>query len=288
MASPNLLDRSFSEMVDEVIVATRNLVDREFSQSKKVPGWQEFLLVAMYSTQTIYGTIKYIGADKPGDPDRKLEYGLVISALNRQLVDLLFSIIFMRYRPKSRSMWFHRSGWREVQNALEILRTVRGSSSQWVNVINKWEANQEHLRRIYRISTKKARDPKAFRRWPLPGEIKGRTDIPKRTASFLTFLYDWYYKDLSQYSHLTGGGIIRMYSKLLLEEDKGRDRILKTMKWNNYLTATTISLAICTEVNSIGNFGRGNRLAYLWNILAENFAEANDLYERRYRRVLRC
>ena len=129
MQNKQVLDRSFSETVDKLIVALTNLLDRNVPLSKASPGWHTFLLVAMHSTKTIYAAIKYLAADSPQDPDRKVEYGIVISPLNRVLSDLLFNIILLYLYDSDQSheacgFTEHAGG---KQEGLNIFRHVRGT-----------------------------------------------------------------------------------------------------------------------------------------------------------------
>lgn len=288
MAKPTALDRSFQEEVDKLIVALTNLVDRSFPSTKqKIPGWQEFLLVLMHVCKANYGAIKYLAADSAKDPDRKLEYAMFISPLNRVLADLLFTLIFMRDRPRVRCTWYHKSGWRELQEALERIREIRGGKPEWETNIKKQEWKQDYLTRTLRITSKQRRNPKLIEYWPIPSKILKQKVIAKRTKLFLQYFYNWFYKDLSQDAHGSGGGIIRIYSKLLLEKDQGREAVLKQLKYNNFLTATALVLAVAAEVNDIGNFDRGERLRYFWNILSTEFPEGKVLFEARYKNLLK-
>lgn len=87
---------------------------------------------------------------------------------------------------------------------------------------------------------------------------------------------------------MSGGGIIRVYSKLLFEaDDIDKTRILKELKTGNVILAVTLVLAIATEINDLGNFDRTQDLSYLWGILLQNRSEAQELYDIRYRTMLK-
>jgi hypothetical protein len=61
---------------------------------------------------------------------------------------------------------------------------------------------------------------------------------------------------------------------------------LKGMKTSNVMLAIVLVLAIATEVNDIGGFDRGQKLAYLWSIMTSNRPEARELFKLRYRAML--
>ena len=282
------LDRSFEEGVDKLIFALTNLVDRSFPSAKrKIPGWQEFLLVLMHVCKANYGAIKYLAADSPKDVDRKLEYSMSISPLNRLLADLLFTLIFIRDKPRVRCTWYHKAGWRELQEALERIKEIRGGKPEWEAAIKRQELKQEYLTRTFRITSKQRGNPRLIEYWPIPSQILKRNDMAKRTKLFLQYFYNWFYKDLSQDAHGSGGGIIRIYSKLLLERDQGREAVLKKLKYNSFLTATALVLAVSTEINDIGKFNRRERLGYFWQVLSAEFPDGKELFEKRYKNLLK-
>jgi hypothetical protein len=53
------------------------------------------------------------------------------------------------------------------------------------------------------------------------------------------------------------------------------------------MLAVTLVLAISTEINEIGKFDQKANLAYLWGILIHNRTEAQEVYDLRYRTMLK-
>jgi hypothetical protein len=79
-----------------------------------------------------------------------------------------------------------------------------------------------------------------------------------------------------------------MYSKLLLEKaDADRERILKLAKSNNFILCITLAMAIATELNDIGRFDRGAKLAYVWRILVNDWPDAKRLFDHRYKALVK-
>lgn len=284
------IDRTFFEEVSRVIVAVRNLVDRSSpADLNAILGFTPFLLVLMHAAKTNYEAILFLSADSPSHHDRKLEFGVVTSPLIRFLVDLLFSLIFIRLKPRSRMKRYNRSGWRELQQALDRVESKYGTEAEWANTIGQRKAHLEELRQIYRISKRAAARPDSLPKWPIPSQIlkDKKTKFPVRTRKFLEYLQDWFYKELSQDAHMSSAGTVRIYSKLLLEPDEGRELTLKTVKSINAMMAIALILAICSEVNDIGRFDRAERLAYLWGVVTQHRTDALQLFELRYRTMLR-
>ena len=284
---PVAIDRSFWKQVDDLTVAVKNLVERSSPEKvRTIAGWHPFLMVATRATQAIYGSICYLSADTPPDPIRKLEYGLCTSPLIRSLADLLFNIIFIKEQPRSRIKRYHRAGWRETKELVEGLQKEYGSNQAWKGKLANLNTGLEDLRTAYQISRKASRKLGMLPKWPIPSKMLREEKWRARTKRFLEHLTLWY-RELSQDHHMSGGGIIRLYSKLLLEpDDNSREKTLKELKTANVMIAVALVLAIATEVNDIGGFNRGEKIAYLWGILTHNRPEAGKLFDLRYRTML--
>jgi hypothetical protein len=285
---PAAIDRAFWQQLSELTDAMKNLVERSSPvQICAIPGWHPFLMVATRATQAIYESISYLSADSPADPLRKLEFGICTSPLIRSLADLLFTIIFIGERPKSRIKRYHRAGWRETKEMLLDLEKRHGSHASWREKLTRLNAALEDLRIGYQISRRTARKPKTLPKWPIPSAMLRQERFCARTKRFSEHLTIWY-RELSQDHHMSGGGIIRVYGKLLLEPtDTARETTLTQLKSDNLMLTVVLVLAIATEINKIGRFDRGERLAYLWGIMTQNRSEAREVFSLRYHTLLR-
>ena len=155
-----IIDAPFVEEVDRVFVALRNLIDRSLrAPVSEIPGHQPFLLVAAYATRNTFNTIRFLVADKPQHHDRRLEYSLAVSPLIRFLIDLLFTVVVIRQKPRKYIMWYYRLGWRELKEALDRLKAEPGASRIFSSQIAKQSGALEYLRKTYKISLKTARSP---------------------------------------------------------------------------------------------------------------------------------
>ncbi len=273
--------------LDTLVAALFNLLDREFPKELgALPGLQPFLLVTIKATQNTYEAIRYLAADIPEDPGRKLEFGLVLDSPARVLADLIFTLVFMREDLTARVEWYHRGGWRELKEDFERHRAEYGALPEWQNWLKQYEHALERSRVTYSITEEEAANPKTLRYWPTPGQMLRGDELREESKRFLTFLNDWVYRGLSAGAHMSGAGIVRRHGFLLLRKEEGREDILGKLKSDGVFTSTTLVVAISTELNSICSFGRDDTLSYLWKILVEHWGEAKDLFERRYRDLL--
>jgi len=273
----------------EVGTAIRNLIDRQAPHSvTKIIGWHEFLNVSVLASQAIFRSITYLSRDKtfPGETPPDPELGLTTSPLVRSLLELLFTIIFIKEKPGPRVKWFHRAGWKELRRMSNELNIRYERDSAWENHLKELVNSVEKVRLVHRIPKRFAMDDTLIKRWPDGTKIL-KIGLKKRTHRFVEHI-SLLYSTLSQDHHLSGGGIIRVYAKLLIpDDDDRRAPILKALKHRNALLAISILLAIYSEINDICKFNRGTKLAYCWDILVGHFEFANELHSLRYKAMLK-
>lgn len=275
------------DALDRLQIALTNLLDREFPKVlSPVPGLQPFLLVAIKAATNTYEAIRYLAADIPEDASRRLEFGLVVSPLARSLADLLFTIVFMREDLPPRCDKFHRGGWRELKEDYDRYCATYGALPEWQNWLGQYKAALEANRQTCGISEAEASNTKLLPYWPTPPQMLKERELSDENRTLLQFLNDWLYRGLSADAHMSSAGIIRRHGFLLLTDAEGRERILAKLKSDGVFTATTLVLAICTEINNLCRYGREEKLSYLWRIITEYWGEAKDLFDRRYRKLL--
>jgi len=272
-----------------LVAALINLVDRNFPPSlASIQGLQPFLLVSLLAARNIYEAICHLAADKPEDPSRKVEFGIAATPLARSLVDPLTTLIFMREDLASRVVWYYRAGWRELKEDFDRHQTSYGADPAWRDWLAGFGQALETSRKIYGITEAQAARLRNVKFWPILGKIlRDKLCLDPNNQEFLAYLNDWVYRGLSADTHMSAAGIIRLHRFLLppRREERRKDILLK-LKSDRVFTATTLLVALCTEVNDLCKYGREDKLAYLWGILKEYWGEATDLFDRRYRTML--
>lgn len=284
---PHAMDESFFRKVRDSACAMTNLWDRSTPKAvSEIHGYEPFLLTVSHAALTTYESVMFLSADRPYRHERKLEFGLVTSPLIRFLLDLLFAIIFIRLKPEERIRTYHEAGWRELKDASDRLKSRYGDKEDWKAKIKEQEVHLEYLANVWKIPASSVSNPTSLPWWPTPGQMLSRGKLSVADKEFLKFLEDWFYREFSQDAHMSGAGAVRIFSKLLLGDGQGRDQTLKKLKTANVLVATALLLAICSEMNDIGKFDRGQPLAYLWSVLAQQRAVLDELFQMRYRSML--
>jgi hypothetical protein len=283
--------------LDSLLASTANKIHREWpAVLSNVSGAREFLLTTVKMADNSYRTIRYICADIPKDPDRKLSYAISVPPLNRTILDSVFTVVFMLEELPSRSRWYLKAGWRALREELSRYKEQYEDSPQW----QTWLANLEKLVQdgisIYGITPQEIADPKRIKRWPNPGRmpqygVKSGTSLPP-TRQFLVFLNDWCYRELSSQAHLSFDGVLRVGALLLRDtllhdqKDHLEETGLPRFKSSQIGRTLTLVLALLSEIEAYFSFGSRQKLRYLWTILGSYCLESKEVYEKRYQALL--
>jgi hypothetical protein len=109
----------------------------------------------------------------------------------------------------------------------------------------------------------------------------------RQARGFLSYLYDWYYKELSSTSHLSYPGLILRSKVLLLEQDdQGRADDLIFLRSYFFFQTVGLVLALLSEVQSEAMFSFADRLKYVWRIVNEYSPDCREIYSNRYESLL--
>jgi hypothetical protein len=273
--------RVIRDELDTLAAALTNLLDRQFPSSLgPIQGLQPFLLATLLAARNIYEAIRFLAADIPEDAARKLEFGIAATPLARSLVDLVTTLIYMRDDLVPRVAAYHRGGWRELKEDLNRHEALYGAEPNWRDWLDRFSGFVETLRKTYGISEAEASNLKYIDYWPILGVIlRSKLCHQPENQQFLAYLNDWVYKGLSADTHVSAAGIVRLHGTLLLpRREEKREAMLKKFKSDRFFTATTLFVALCTEVNDLCKYGREATLAYLWSVLEDYWGEASDLF----------
>ena len=237
-----------------------------------------------------YYAVRYVA---PGDPSEdfrlKPNYVLVVPAINRQLLDLLFSLVYMLDDLNVRSLQYQRAGWRELYEEQHMLKSHFSRDPAW----------QQHFRNVkkvlddmvvrYGIMKEERKDPGLVPFWKHPFELK---DENTESRPFLRYLEKWLYADTSAQAHLSFGGLVMVGIFLVADMVGGQDedivnsRIIKQYHFRHISRTAFVTLAIATEIDAYYKLGNEKAAAYLWNIFAEYVVEAKEMFEQRYEKLL--
>lgn len=265
-------------------------MQRKISELSEQQQWHEArqmvgLNVAVMFTKNSYNAVRYVAADSPEDHKRQPNYVLVVPAINRQLLDLLFTLIYMFDDYGNRALEYEKAGWRETKEEYEMLRSRFGDDPEWIDFFTNRGRILAEMADFLSLSPEQLSDQRLIPWWGTPTQLMRKQT---RSQSFLKWLYQWFYQDTSRTAHLSSSGMYRVAPFVLAEIVGGREKeivdshVIHIFRFTQISRLALIVLAIMTEVSTHFRLSNHDSIVYLWQALAD-VAEGKDMYEQRYK-----
>jgi len=273
------------EKVDELILATTNRIDQDWPPPlTSIGGMKPLLLLFVKVAENTYHTVRYFCADSLSDSTRKPEFGLSATPLVRTLLDQVYSLVFISIDPSQKVPLYYNGGWKEMREAFIRYKKKYDANPAWKQWLDEKGKLIEWAKSKWDVPQKFCDDNKKGPYWPTPSQIIGQTD--GREKAFLEHLDDWFYKEYSQSAHLSFPGLSRRGGPLLIDDTKYQKEVFLKSKSDAIFSATTLVLAILSEIEGMCQFDYSTRLQYPWTVIGEYWPETKELYEMRYQSLL--
>ena len=277
------------EPLDSLAAATIVNVERSLPPDiQAVLGAPPVLLLMLKSAETTFSTIRYFCAEKPEDPARRVWFASSAPPLLRSMLDQIFTMIFIGEDLQTRMQWYNKAGWRELHEEYErhVQRySGRAEWDDWLSTFGK--ALTTTVQTEFGITAQEAANPRTIPWWPTPARMIGSGMLSAEAQTFLEYMQDWFYRELSQADHLSLPGLIRRATNFLQPPDDVRTQnVWKKLRSDCVTQAIVLFLAFLTEITLLCRFDLRQRCAYLWGILKEYSPVAAEVYEARYQHTL--
>lgn len=290
---PKIEASVITEPLDSVVGALGNKLEREWPAAfANIQGARELFLLTVRVADVTSRSIRWLCADTPPDPDRRLEYCLSIPPLNRTTLDSLFTVMFVLEDLPSRCSWYHKAAWREQRIELDRYRAEYGHLPEWQDWLGRLTALTDLGVSMLGLSPQEVAQPSLIDRWPNPGKMVNygisRAAPTPPVRAFMRHLNNWFYADLSQQAHLGGTGLMKRGSALIMDRnDPQRSDALMKNKYSWIGQNLTVMLALISEIEAYFHFGLRERMNYLWGLLLPVMPVAEEIHAIRYRDLMK-
>ena len=263
----------------------RALQQRQFDLERCILLLNLFIRFARNS----YDASRYVAGNVPEDDRRRPNYVMVVPAINRQLLDLLFSLVYMLDDPSPRSLQYQRAGWRELEQEYRMFKTQFSKDAEWRQHFKNVKGVLDNMILLYGITENEQKDPTLIPFWKHPFELK---DEKTKSRDYLRYLEKWLYGDTSAQAHLSFGGLVMVGPFLVADIVGGQDeegvknRTILQYHYKHFSRTAIVTLAVATEIDSHFKLGNATAAAYLWNIFSDYSAEAKEMVQHRYGKML--
>jgi hypothetical protein len=250
------------------------------------------MIMHLRAARITYLSALYLCGDIPPDPRRLPDFCLSLPVLNRALLDSLFTILFLLEDLPSRCEWFWEADWKETRLELNRYQAEYGSSPEWNTWLAKLTEHSNSGIAHAKLSPAQAANPSKLRSWPNAGAMLTHGVSPGSALSplrsFMKYLNDYFYIDLSQQAHLGGWGLVKR-AGFLLDETRDAPETEALLKRNRYAhigQTVALVLSLASEIETHFNFGLRQNALFVWGAAVPNIVVVEEMYRKRYRELL--
>jgi hypothetical protein len=246
-------------------------------------------LIMMRVTINAYQAICFLISTEGDAPRRKKKFALVVPSINRHILDLLFTLVYMLDDFPARSLAYELSAYRQLREEYDQFRNRYARDSKRKKYFADLLRLRHMLERYLPITPEQRANPKLIEYWYAPNKLK---DKPTKSRPFMRFLDKWLYGETSAVAHLNAGGLFSIggmvMADLAPEEIRGQfDPRAIDGYIHRHFTRTLITvLAIASEIDTFCQLNNREQISRIWGLLNGYVPEAKDVYKKRYEAML--
>lgn len=292
---------------NELIATTYNLLEREWpARYAGLKDGQMVLMQYFGLAVTHFRTISFVCADVNDGAVRSPRFALSVPPINRAILEIVFSVVYLLQDLPVHTKHYYRAAWRAEQESLkrhlEFYRKRYGGKGKprWDAYIANRTEKLAKMEVVMKITPAEKADLNLIPRWPKMRQLRQRLRNSPAVLAYLEYLDDWFYDQLSSYSHGEPMGLGQMglhflgieELKAIAREDReGVERKLDEkiveFRTTQVWMAVTLIMSLISEIQV--NFCYDilkERLLYVWAVINEYSDISREVYEERYEGLL--
>jgi hypothetical protein len=247
------------------------------------------LLIMLRVTRNSYEAASFLISTVDGSPKRKKEFIMVLPPINRQLLDLLFTLVFMMDDFEKRSMDYELASYRQAREEYDKFHRRYATHLRWQSRLRDLGQWLETMEKYLAITPEQKAKPSIIPYWYAPYRLmKSATN----GQPFMQFLEKWLYGETSAQAHLNPAGLFSMglfvFADFASETEPTTitARNLERFTFRHFSRTLITVLAISSEIDNFCKLNNRETLARLWVLLGGYADEADDVYKGRYQTML--
>jgi hypothetical protein len=292
---------------NELITTTYNLLDREWPAHYAGLKDSQMILMQYFGLAvTHFRTISFVCADVDDGAVRSPRFALSVPPINRAILEIVFSVVYLLENLPEHTKHYYRAAWRAEQESLQrhlehYQKRHRGTGKpRWDAYINTKTKKLAEMESIMKITPAEKANLNLIPRWPKMRQLRLRLRNSPTMLSYLEYLDDWFYDQLSSYSHGEPMGVGQMglhflgteeLKAIAREDHEGVERKLDEkiveFRTTQVWMAITLIMSLISEIQV--NFYYDilkERLLYVWTVINEYSDISREMYEERYESLL--
>jgi|SRR5580692_11145718 hypothetical protein len=147
-----------------------------------------------------YAALCFLTVDDD-DYRRRKNFVLVMPPVNRQLMDMLFTLVYIRDDFDARVVAYERASYRAWKEEYELYRGRFGGLPEWRSFFSFQKAFLPQIAKMLGITQAEKRNLNRIPRWKGPFKLSLEKT---QSQPFLKWMVKWLYGETSAEAHLTG------------------------------------------------------------------------------------
>jgi len=275
---------------------------------------QHFLLYFFVRVvQVLYNAVVFLIADQPPEPARNPKYAFVLPSINRQLIDLYVTLLYILDDFAPRVRQYQHSGWRDMKKHVESEIVKHGNDPLWAEYIRSQQSMLDVAADVYDVTANQQANLKLITWWDTPNRISKQLEkkqqqhaqnpatappLTKNESAILHVIDEWW-GGTSQIAHMTFSGLLEVAPYLMAEDRMGdayspalEEHKLRSFTFEHFHRTALLAVAVLTEVNLFMKLDNLPQIRSIWKTFIESTAvtpapsEAKEIYRVRYRGLL--
>ena len=244
-------------------------------------------LIMLRITNNSYGAIRLLSATPSDSPKHKPEYVLAVAPIERQLLDLLFTIIDLKEDFPARAEAYELSGYRQARELYDSYHRKYGNDPSWLSRFKELGETIAKMETYLSITPAQKAKPKSIKRWLGPYKLARRATKHK---PIMEYLDSWFYGEVSSQAHLNAGGLTSVAGFLITDFAPGEHKhlvegFLSQYTFRHFTRSLIVVLAVLHEINDSFKLDYDETLARTWILLGGHCDEAKEVYDLRYKHL---
>lgn len=245
------------------------------------------LLIMLRFAHNSYQALAFLLSDLDPHPKRLPRYVLIVPPVNRQIMDLWFSLVYIMDDFEPRILLYEQIAYRQLREQIDKVRKRHGSNPDWSDWFHDMEETARLMEGQVHLSDEQKLNPsKEISSWPHSHDLATKAS---RSQDFLKFLDEEIYGEVSIAAHLKPSGLMHVAGLVLSDiapehyKKLVEERTIHQYKFRNYFRTVITLLGIISEIEMHCKLVNAEQVAKVWKRMAAWNADAKDIYELRYK-----
>jgi len=199
------------ENFTRIMVATGNRLDREWPRRRYPMNDARLTTLTLFRLAIdFHDAVIYLCYDENRYADWHRLYCLTAPPLNRSILEILVSVLYLLEDVPTHIELFYKAVWREKQEVIQHDKKHYAGQPRWDEYIALTEKNAAKLE-VGLITPEEKADLNKILRWPSISKVLKRLRSRNpQLVSFIEYLDDWLYRELSSLAHAQPLGFMEM------------------------------------------------------------------------------